>query len=213
MKAALYALLLMPLAARALDVAPFSFDAAPGRLPKSVVPLEYALSLAPDLTAHTVNGVEAVSLRVRSAVTEIRFDSLNQRLDHVLFDGRPVAAVESDDAAQLTRVTLARPAAPGRHRLTFTYQGRIESQPFGLYTQDFRRPDGSGDTLLSTKLEPTYARRMFPCWDEPAFRARFRLSVTVPAEEIPPVTAVGERVTPATVRAEPAGISQTKPVP
>ena len=181
MKALLCVLLMVPLAAQALDGGPFAFDAAPGRLPKDVVPLDYEISLVPDLAAHTVRGTEKVTLRVRSPTDTITFNSLNQRLAAVQFDGRPVAAVESDDKAQLTRITLGRPATPGRHRLRFTYEGRLESHPFGLYTQSFQRPDGSTDTLLSSKLEATDARRMFPCWDEPAFRATFRISVTVAA--------------------------------
>ena len=35
--------------------------------------------------------------------------------------------------------------------------------------------------MLSTEMEATDARRMLPCWDEPAFRATFKLTVTVPA--------------------------------
>ena len=35
--------------------------------------------------------------------------------------------------------------------------------------------------MLSTQMEATDARRMFPCWDEPSFRAYFSLTVTVPA--------------------------------
>ncbi len=34
--------------------------------------------------------------------------------------------------------------------------------------------------LLTSKLEPADARRIFPCWDEPAFKASFALTVTVP---------------------------------
>src|SRR5450631_1852216 len=90
--------------------APFSFDAAPGRLPKNVVPQDYDIELVPDIAAHTVRGTEAITLKVRSATATLTFNSLNQRLDHVLFDGRPVSAAESDDTAQLTKVTLATPA-------------------------------------------------------------------------------------------------------
>ena len=165
--------------APAFGEGPFSFDTAPGRLPKDVVPQDYDISLVPDIAQHTVRGTERVTLTVRRATTTLSFNSLNETLDHVLFDGRPVRAVDSDDRAQLTHVTLARAASPGLHRLTFSYQGRIESLPTGLYTQAFKRPDGTTASLLSTKFEPTYARRMFPCWDEPAFRATFRLSITV----------------------------------
>jgi aminopeptidase N len=180
-RASIYVLLLPRLAAPALADAPFSFDAAPGRLPKNVVPQDYDIALVPDIAAHTVRGTEAIILKVRSATAMLTFNSLNETLDHVLFDGRPVSAVESDDEAQLTKVTLAKPAAPGLHRLTLSYNGKIESQPFGIYTQSFTRPDGMTDSLLSTKFEPTFARRMFPCWDEPAFRATFGVSLTVAA--------------------------------
>jgi aminopeptidase N len=177
----IYALILPFLAAPAFAEAPFSFDAAPGRLPKDVVPQDYDIALVPDIAAHTVRGTEAITLNVRSATSTLTFNSLNQRLEHVLFDGRPVPRVESDNKAQLTKVTLPKPAVPGLHRLTFSYDGKIESQPFGLYTQSFKRPDGATDVLVSTKFEATDARRMFPCWDEPAFRATFRVSITVPA--------------------------------
>ena len=179
--ASIYVLILPCLAAPAFAEAPFSFDAAPGRLPKNVVPQDYDIALVPDIAAHTVRGTEAITLNVRSATSTLTFNSLNQRLEHVLFDGRPVSRVESDNKAQLTNVTLPKPAVPGLHRLTFSYDGKIESQPFGLYTQSFKRPDGATDSLVSTKMESTDARRMFPCWDEPAFRSTFELTVTVPA--------------------------------
>ena len=182
MKLFLCALLVASLAGHAQEAeGTYSFDKASGRLPKDVIPLDYDVSLVPDLAAHAVSGIETVSLRVRTETVSLTFNSLNQRLDHVLFDGHPVTAVESDDQAQLTHITLPRPASPGRHQLSFGFTGRIESRPFGLYTQSFKRPDGSEDALLSTKLEATDARRMFPCWDEPAFRATFSISVTVPS--------------------------------
>ncbi|HMA48880.1 MAG TPA: M1 family aminopeptidase, partial [Magnetospirillaceae bacterium] len=160
----------------------FSFDAAPGRLSKDVVPTDYMIDLIPDLDAHTVQGRESVTLTVRKATDHIGFNSLNQKLDHVTLDGHPVKSVESDDAQQMTILTLDKPAAPGVHRLSFSYQGKIESNPYGLYTQSYKTPDGASGRLLSTKFEATDARRMFPCWDEPAFRATFQLSLTGPAD-------------------------------
>lgn len=180
-KAALLSGVVLVLAGPAGAVEPFSFDAAPGRLPKDVVPTDYAIALTPDLDAHSVQGSETVTLTVRKAVATITFNSLNQRLDHVTLDGRPVKGVESDDARQLTVVTLAAPVKPGVHKLAFSYRGKIESNPFGLYTQSYKTPDGRDGRLLSTKFEATDARRMFPCWDEPAFRATFQLSLTGPA--------------------------------
>ncbi|HVH82837.1 MAG TPA: hypothetical protein VM713_00835, partial [Steroidobacteraceae bacterium] len=43
----------------ALAGAPFSFDATPGRLPKEIVPLDYAIAVVPDIDAGTIAGTES----------------------------------------------------------------------------------------------------------------------------------------------------------
>ncbi len=159
----------------------FSLDSAPGRLPKDVVPLDYAVAIKPDAKAMSISGRESVLVEVRRPTATLQFNSLNQVLRDVRLDGKPVAHVTSDDKAQLTTVTLHAPASKGRHTLSFTFEGRIETQPIGLFAQPYKGADGRSGVLLSTQMEATDARRMFPCWDEPAFRATFRLTVTVPA--------------------------------
>ncbi len=108
------------------------------------------------------------------------FNSLNETLRDVRLDGKPVRSVDSDNHRQLTAVTLAAPASVGPHQLSFSYEGKIESAPQGLFLQRYSKPGDPHAFLLSTEMEPTDARRVFPCWDEPAFRASFRLTVTVP---------------------------------
>ena len=162
--------------------APFSFDSAPGRLPKNVVPIAYTVAVVPNLDTLTIAGTESVKLQFRTATDTIVFNSLNETLTDVRLDAKPVAQVVSNDDQQLTRLTLLQPASPGSHTLTFSYSGRIESQPHGLFLQSYQRLDGSRGRLLSTKMESTDARRMFPCWDEPAFRSSYQLSVTIPAD-------------------------------
>lgn len=161
--------------------APFAPEMAPGRLPKNVVPTGYKIDIVPNAAALTLTGRESVALRVRTATSTIQFNSLNEVLHDVQFDGKPVKQTVSDDKEQLTTITLASPAAAGRHSLTFAYSGKIEDQPFGLFAQHYLDPSGVKQTLLSTQMESTDARRMFPCWDEPAFRATFQLTATVPA--------------------------------
>ena len=95
--------------------------------------------------------------------------------------GKLVKSVASDDAQQLTTISLERKAHAGLHVLSFSYTGKIGTAPQGMFAQSFVTPDGKRGQLLSTNMEPTDARRMFPCWDEPAFRATYQLTVTVPA--------------------------------
>ncbi|HEX8954841.1 MAG TPA: M1 family aminopeptidase [Burkholderiaceae bacterium] len=160
---------------------PFSFAAAWGRLPKNVVPADYTLAIEPDIASHVVRGKETVRLDFRDTTDTVQFNSLNQILSEVRFDGKPVKRTDSDNDKQLTTITLTKPAKPGPHTLSFHFSGVLENRPFGLYSQSFDKPDGSKDVIVSSKFEATDARRMFPCWDEPAFRTSFTLSATVPA--------------------------------
>jgi aminopeptidase N len=162
--------------------APFDFDATPGQLPKSVLPLAYAIALVPDLDAGTLTGKEVVTLKVRSATDRIVLNTLNEALSDVRFDGAPIERIDTDEARQTTTLSLLHQARSGRHTLTFSYAGRLETQPHGLFLQPYTLADGRRDRMLSTKLESTDARRMFPCWDEPVFRATFELTVTIPAD-------------------------------
>jgi aminopeptidase N len=162
--------------------APFSFAAAPGHLPKNVVPLDYRIAIVPNAEKRTLHGTESVDLMFTEATDTIQFNALNMRFSGVRLDGKPVRQVAIDDKRQIVTVTLAGKAKPGRHTLNLRYDAQIESGPRGLFAQPFQKPDGSRDLLLSTQFEATDARRMFPCWDEPAFRARFQLSATVPSK-------------------------------
>src|SRR5277367_3054285 len=146
--------------------APFSFESAPGRLPKNVVPVSYEVAIVPDADALRLTGTESVRLQFRAATATVQFNSLNETLSHVLLDGKPVKSVTSDDAQQLTTVTLASPAV-GAHTLSFSYTGKIETQAQGLFAQKYTKFGGGEGIMLSTQMEATDARRMFPCWDEP----------------------------------------------
>jgi aminopeptidase N len=174
-------LLAVPVAEPVAAAVPFSFATVPGRLPKNILPVDYTIAIVPNAAARTLRGTESVTLYFKESGTRVVFNSLNETLDSVRFDGKPVLSVVSNDDQQLTTVTLPAPAAIGRHTLAFSYHGKIETIPQGLFAQPYVKPGGEPGLLLSTQFESTDARRMFPCWDEPAFRATFHLSATIPA--------------------------------
>jgi aminopeptidase N len=168
-------------AVSAFAAIPFRFDKADGRLPKNVVPLDYTLVLLPHIDERTLEGDETVVLEFREATQRIEFNSNDQEIRKLRVDGELASSVETSAQAQLTKVELARPLPAGRHTLHFTFQGRIDTNPPGIWIQKYSSPERAPGVLLTTKFEPTYARSMFPCWDEPSFRATFQLSVTIPA--------------------------------
>src|SRR6185295_7026178 len=80
-------------------------------------------------------------------------------------------------------VTLALPSelAAGDHALTLRFKGKINQQGQGLFYMRYQEQGSRArKVMLGTQFEATDARRFFPCWDEPSFRARFQLTAVVP---------------------------------
>jgi aminopeptidase N len=81
--------------------APFSFDDAPGRLPKDVAPIDYTTDIVPDAKALTLSGHETVVLQFRTPTATVQFNSLNETLQDVRLDDRAVNDVATDEERQL----------------------------------------------------------------------------------------------------------------
>ena len=173
-------LIFVLLLASAASATAFDLDRTPGRLPKSIVPLDYSIAIVPNVPAKRFAGRERVVLQVRKRTDRIIFNTLNEHLSDVRIDGHSVKQVLTDNDKQLTTLFLAHPLSAGRHVLQLSYAGEIDAAPQGLFIQRYRTRVGAG-YMLSTMLESTDARRVFPCWDEPAFRATFTLTATIPA--------------------------------
>jgi aminopeptidase N len=176
----LVAAILAGIAAPAAAAGPFDFETAPGRLPKTVVPSEYRMLLVLDPVTMGLRGAETVQLDVRRATNRIVFDTHDLVIIEGRVDGTRVADVATDNERQLTTLTLPQ-SVVGRHTLTLTWAGKIGDVAAGVFARDYRKADGKTGRMFSTQFDPTEARRMFPSWDEPAFRATYQLSVTLPA--------------------------------
>ena len=93
---------------------------------------------------------------------------------------RITTKAETNDATQLLKITGSE-VKPGKHSIEVHFTGKLNERPQGLYLTRYQLPNGEGKKALVTQMEPTDARRMFPCWDEPVFRATYQLTAVVPA--------------------------------
>jgi aminopeptidase N len=165
---------------------PFAFDTTPGKLPKSVVPQHYALRLEPDLEKFTTHGTETVDLEVRQPTAEIVFNALDLDITKaalVATNGETAPTISSNLDKQLVTLKLPAQITPGQYRLALEFTGRLTEHAQGLFYVRYASPSGK-KIMLATQMEPTDARRMFPCWDEPAFRATCDLTVVVPQKHL-----------------------------
>ena len=162
---------------------PYNFNETPGKLPKEVVPVEYSIRIVPDVDRFAFTGMETVKLSVRSPVRQLVLNALELEITDASVDdvSLPKSAIKIDKEKELLTLGLLSELKPGDHTLGLRFEGKINEAGQGLFYMHYQE-HGSGATklMLGTQFEATDARRFFPCWDEPAFRARFQLTTVVP---------------------------------
>lgn len=170
MKSALSVLLALTVSAPAL---------AAGQLPQTVAPVLYDITVRPDAKAMRFSGEETVDVDVRQATATIVLNAAELTITRATFDGKPVPYALDKDKQTLT-LTLPQAASVGRHKVGFAWTGTINRSANGLFAIDYTNSDGSAARMLATQFEAPDARRFAPMWDEPAFKAKFRLTATAP---------------------------------
>ena len=162
---------------------PFQFETTPGKLPKQIVPTDYAIRIVPNIDQRTFTGTETVKLDVRAPVHEIVLNALEIGVVSAAIDDKalPKSATKIDQQNELLKIALPSELSAGHHTLTLSFSGKINQQGQGLFYAPYQEQGtGAKKIVLGTQFEATDARRLFPCWDEPAFRARFQLTAVVP---------------------------------
>src|SRR5207247_11444122 len=94
-------------------------------------------------------------------------------------DAGQAATITADAIAETVTFVFARPIPPGRHKLRIAFSAQVNRFGRGLFMVDYPTSEGR-KRMISSHLEPSDARRIFPSWDEPAFKASFELAVTLP---------------------------------
>lgn len=68
-------------------------------------------------------------------------------------------------------------AAGSSAQLKLTFTGCLNDNMAGFYRSSYKMPNGETKYIASTQMEPTDARRAFPCFDEPALKAKFTVTL------------------------------------
>jgi aminopeptidase N len=162
---------------------PFSFAATPGQLPKTVVPHHYALRIEPNLEKFTTRGSMTVDMEVLKPVKEILLNAVDLKVTRATLQGNDIRKtnlkIKLLPEKQSLSLKLPRELPPGNYRLAMEFTGKLSQQAEGFFYAKYSTTHGN-KLMLATQMEPSDARRMFPCWDEPVFRATFDLTAVVP---------------------------------
>jgi puromycin-sensitive aminopeptidase len=114
-------------------------------------------------------------------------------------DGGPLhrGTASLDEEHERACLRFAETIAPGSWRLRLIFRGTLNDKLRGFYRSTYKDASGATRTLAATQFEATDARRAFPCWDEPAFKAVFAATLAID----PALTAVSNTA-PVSERAE-----------
>ncbi|XP_022732453.1 aminopeptidase M1-like isoform X2 [Durio zibethinus] len=160
------------------------------RLPKFAVPKRYDIHLTPDVAACKFVGSVSIDLDI---VADTRFLVLNAAelsinpgsvsfsnlTSSKVFKASKVGMVEADEILVLD---FAETLPKGMGVLAIGFNGILNDKMKGFYRSTYEH-NGEKKNMAVTQFEPVYARQCFPCWDEAAFKAKFKMTLLdVPSE-------------------------------
>ncbi|KAG6551916.1 hypothetical protein Mapa_006533 [Marchantia paleacea] len=161
------------------------------RLPRYVEPGRYDLELMPNLDTCKFDGKLAVRLEVVEKTNHIVLNAADLNIFEKSVSLRTTATrqvlwptnIEFVKEDELLILTFDETLPLGDALLSMDFQGTLNDQMKGFYRSTYE-VSGVKKNMAVTQFEPADARRCFPCWDEPAYKAIFKLTVHVPLDRV-----------------------------
>jgi aminopeptidase N len=153
--------------------------AAAQRLPGTVIPDHYTLWFEPDLAKETFRGRESIRVTLTEPTTSITLHAAEITFGEVTITagGRTqTAKVTTDPKSETATLTVPERLAEGPATIQISYNGILNDQLRGFYISK-----ANGRKYAASQMEATDARRAFPSFDEPIYKATYDISMTVPA--------------------------------
>lgn len=152
-------------------------------LPTNVIPKHYDLTLECDFDKFTFDGTVLIDLDVAEDSAEISLNTLELDIHSTtvygpngLEIGNPHLSYNED--TQTTKIKFDEKLPRGRKaKLKQTFTGQLNDQMAGFYRASSKDQEGKQKYLAVTQFEPTDARRAFPCFDEPALKAEYTVTL------------------------------------
>ncbi len=146
------------------------------RLPELAVPENYKLNFAPDFEKDNFSGEESIQIRVLKPTSQIVLNSAEIEFQEATVSSggaKQAAKVTLDKEKEMVTLAFDKEIQPGPASVHIKYTGILNDELRGLYLGK----DKEGRKYAATQFEATDARRAFPSFDEPAYKATFDITV------------------------------------
>ncbi|KAK5870873.1 hypothetical protein PBY51_003783 [Eleginops maclovinus] len=151
------------------------------RLPKTISPIHYDLTIHPNLTTLDFTGVARIQLDVHEDTSAIILHSKQLKISNVWLlapEGvRPLQVLEYPRFHQLALLSDSVLTKGRRYEVQLVFAANFSESYHGFYKSSYRTSSGEVRVMASTQFEATFARLAFPCFDEPAFKANFTIRI------------------------------------
>ena len=146
-----------------------------------VIPINYELMFEPLFHNFTFNGEEIITLNLSRPTNSIKIDAaeLSIKESHIIQGGKIISSESSlNEKNEKLTIKLAK-KIKGKAKLSIKFTGTLNDRLLGFYKSQYKDKKGKTKYLATTQFEAADARRAFPCWDEPAVKATFDVSLLV----------------------------------
>jgi len=147
----------------------------------SVIPINYEIMFEPLFHNFKFNGEEIITLNLPKPTNSIKLDAaeLSIKESHIIQGGKIIPTKSSlNEKDEKLNIKLAK-KIKGKAKLSIKFTGTLNDRLLGFYKSQYKDKKGKTKYLATTQFEAADARRAFPCWDEPAVKATFDVSLLV----------------------------------
>lgn len=160
------------------------------RLPQSIRPAHYDISLSLNEEKGEFIGYEQIHAEVLEKTNCIQMHASGQIIHSVRVRQAASKGAEGMRTIGIEKISQdngilqinTEPMDEGQIEISLLFEAKLNPGMAGFYKS--RNPMQKNGYIYSTQFESTSARLAFPCWDEPGFKAVFKISISVPKKYV-----------------------------
>ncbi|KAK6198853.1 alanine/arginine aminopeptidase [Scheffersomyces amazonensis] len=151
-------------------------------LPNNVKPLHYDLTIEPIFENFTFKGEVTIDLHVLERTDYISLNSLQIEIQESKLNDIELKNIQFDVNKQIVTFKLDDHLVEGADaKLYIKFTGTLNEDMAGFYKSSYQE-NGETKYLATTQMEATDCRKVFPCYDQPAAKAKFTISIITQKE-------------------------------
>jgi len=155
------------------------------RLPKHLIPHHYDLYLHPNLETGLFNGQVTIHIEARKTsdyflVHTKYLDITQTKLRNAAGSTVPIQSAFEFRENEFWVVEPEYALPSGNYSLFLEFSGNLTKGITGFYKSVYTNAKGEKVSIATSKFQPTYARKAFPCFDEPSFKSTFSVTLVRP---------------------------------